>query len=104
MPGIDYRKVRERIGMSDVLAFLSHEPSAVRGSQLRGPCPIHGSSSPKSRSFSVNLATNAFKCFSCGASGNQLDLWSAVQKLPLHAAAVDLCERLNVDIPWIESR
>jgi DNA primase len=104
MPGIDYREVRERISMSDVLGQLSYEPTAVHGSQLRGPCPVHESSSPASRSFSVNLTTNAFRCFACGAAGNQLDLWSAVHKLPLHSTAIDLCERLNVDIPWMENR
>jgi DNA primase len=46
------------------------------------------------------LAKNAFRCFACGASGNQLDLWAQVQGLNLYEAAIDLCDRANVDIPW----
>ena len=33
--------------------------------------------------------------------GNQLDLWAAVTKMDLHAAAIDLCEKARVDSPWI---
>jgi hypothetical protein len=35
------------------------------------------------------------------SSGNQLDLWAAVTKMDLHDAAIDLCEKAQVEIPWI---
>ncbi|MEX0641727.1 MAG: hypothetical protein WD468_03450, partial [Pirellulales bacterium] len=38
-----------------------------------------------------------FRCFTCGASGNQLDLWSAAQQLPLFEATIDLCHRLGIE-------
>jgi DNA primase len=75
MPGIDYATVRQAIPMSQVLELLAFKPVRRNGKQLRGPCPVHHSSSPQTRSFSVNLATIAFRCFTCGATGNQLDLW-----------------------------
>ena len=81
--------------------WLGFVPRESSGDQLRGPCPIHGSSSPKSRSFSANVGRNAYRCFKCDSSGNQLDLWAAVTKMDLHAAAIDLCEKAQVDIPWI---
>jgi DNA primase len=89
------------IPMSDVLELLGFVPAETRGSQLRGPCPIPGSASPPSRVFSVHLARNAFQCFKCGSSGNQLDLWAAVTKTDLHAAAIEFCRRTQNDIPWI---
>jgi DNA primase len=87
-----------------VLELIGFVPSQPHGDQLRGACPIHGSTSRKSRIFSVNLARNAFRCFTCGSSGNQLDLWAAVTKTDLHAATIQLCERLQIGIPWIAPR
>ena len=101
MPGIDYSKLRARIQISDVLKLAGFEAAETSGDQVRGPCPIHGSNSPSSRSFSANLSKNSFRCFKCGASGNQLDLWVAISKLPLHEAAKDLCERLQIEAPEI---
>jgi hypothetical protein len=60
MPTIDYAMVRQIVPMARVLELLAFEPVARNGQQLRGPCPVHRSSSPESRSFSVNLATQAF--------------------------------------------
>jgi DNA primase len=99
--GIDYRALRDQVPISSVLRLLNFKPSERRGDQLRGPCPIHGSSSPTSRSFSVNLRLNAFQCFggSCGAHGNQMDLWAAAQRLPLYEASISLAERLGIDVP-----
>ncbi len=101
MPGVDFQAVRSRVSMAEVLTLLEFVPSQSSGTRHRGPCPIHGSSSSTSRSFSVDLKRNAFQCFKCGCSGNQLDLWAAVTGASLHQAAVDLCEKLHLDIPWI---
>jgi DNA primase len=101
MPGIDFGEVRSRISMLQVLKFAGFEASESTGDQVRGPCPIHGSTSPTSRSLSANLRKNTFRCFKCGASGNQLDLWVCVSKLPLHEAAEDLCQRVGVEVPEI---
>jgi hypothetical protein len=85
---------------SGVIGF---EPTERRGNQWRGPCPIHGSMSAKSRSFSVHLGKNAFRCFRCGAAGNQLDLWTKVSRTDLHTATLALCHRLGLDIPCLPS-
>jgi DNA primase len=91
------------ISIACVLELVGFVPRESSGDQLRGPCPIHGSKSQSSRSFSVNIARNAYQCFKCGSSGNQLDLWAAVTQTDLHAAAIDLCEKAHVDVPWIGS-
>ncbi len=99
MPGIDYAELRARVRIADVLRLCGFKAAEVMGDQARGPCPIHGSTSPNSRSFSANLRKNTFRCFKCGAAGNQLDLWVAFTKLPLHAAALDLCKKLGIEVP-----
>jgi len=49
----------------------------------------------------VNLVIGRYYCHRCRSHGNQLELWAAAMKLPLHQAAIDLCHRLGRDIPWI---
>ena len=101
MPGVDFQAVRSMISIADVLELVQFVPSKSSGSQLRGPCPIHGSSSPRSTTFSVNLDRNAYRCFKCGSRGNQLDLWAAVTGVDLHRATITLCEKLQIEVPWI---
>ena len=101
MPGIDYRAARTLLPLADVLALLEFVPRRRLGPQLRGPCPVHASRSPTSRCFAAHLGKNAWQCFRCGAGGNALDLWAAVTRQPLHAAVVDLCQRLGRDVPWL---
>jgi len=102
MPGIDYRQLRASIAIAEILRLIGFIPVQACGPQLRGPCPVHGSRSPKSRVFSVNLQTNAYHCFKCGSAGNQLDLYAAVTKQSLYQAAIDLCKQINCPTPWIE--
>ena len=96
---IDYRQLRELVSIEQVLEFINWQPSATKGPQLRGPCPVHQSTNPHSRSFSVNLEKNAYRCFSCDSQGNQLDLAAAIFGLDLHAAAIELCHRLQLNPP-----
>ncbi len=102
MAGIDFQALRREIGMEAVLNALGFVPARVRGSQVRGPCPIHEAKRRGSTSFSANLARNAYRCFHCGAAGNQLDLWAAATRRPLHQAAIDLCEKLNNPLPLLK--
>lgn len=99
MPGIDYAAVRSPVGIRQVLELAGFKAIEQTGDQLRGPCPIHGSTSVGSRSFSANLTQNSFRCFKCGAQGNQLDLWVEISQLPLHKATSDLCKRLGIEPP-----
>jgi DNA primase len=103
MPGIDYRAARALLPLADVLALLGFVPRRRRGLQLRGPCPLHGSRRPTSRSFAAHLGKNAWHCFRCGAGGNALDLWSAITGQPLHAAVLERCQRLGRDVPWLDA-
>jgi DNA primase len=104
MAGIDYRALRGRLRLGQVLDLLGFVPTTHWGAQVRGPCPIHGARSPRSRSFAAHLGRHCWQCCRCGAGGNVLDLWSAVTQLPLYEAALDLGRRLNLEIPRLPAR
>jgi DNA primase len=101
MPGIDFREARARLRLAQVLELISFAPSWRWQDQVRGPCPVHGSRAPRSRSFAAHLGKGVWHCFRCGAGGNVLDLWVAVTHQGLHAAVIDLSERLGQEVPWL---
>jgi DNA primase len=103
VPAIDYRRARAELRLAAVLQLMGYEPRSRHGQQLRGPCPVHGSRSETSRAFAAHLGKNLFHCFRCGAGGNALDLWAALSRLPLHAAVLDLCQRLHQPVPWLDN-
>jgi DNA primase len=104
MPGVDFNVLRTEISMEQVLNQVGFQAASRTGSQLHGPCPVHRSTSERSRTFSVNLESGRYYCHKCGSHGNQLELWAAIHQLPLYQAALDLCRALNRDIPWIKHR
>jgi putative transposase len=100
-PAIDFAAVRAAITLAAVLQLLGFQANSSRGSQQRGPCPLHGSTSGTSRCFSVNFEQQAFHCFKCGQSGNALDLWAAATGQLPYDAAIDLCNRLGIPLPTL---
>jgi DNA primase len=104
MPAIDFAKVRSLVSLAQVLDLLGLTDLDGTADQVRGPCPIHGSQTGKSRSFSAHLAKNMFQCFKCGAAGNQLDLWAAATKQDIFHAAQDLCRVLKIGIPLLGAK
>ena len=101
MPGVDFNLLRSEIQIQQVLDLLGFQPSTRSTSQLRGPCPIHRSSSKHSRSFSVSLTKQRFYCHRCRAHGNVLELWAAVHEQDIYRAALELCTALGRDVPWV---
>lgn len=75
----------------------------AKGPQHRGPCPLHGSQSGTSRCFSCNTHQNLFHCFKCGAKGDALDLWAKATGKTPYDAAWDVCERLGLAVPLLDS-
>jgi putative transposase len=98
-PAIDFAAVRAAVTISAVLELLGFQPRSTRGAQQRGPCPLHGSTSATSRSFSANLHKHNFHCYKCGRSGNALDLWAQATRQTPYDAALDLCQRLSIPLP-----
>ena len=99
MPTIDFAELRRRVPIAHVLELVAFRPLRRSGAELRGPCPIHRAASSRSRSFAANVEKNLFHCFHCGASGNALDLYAAVHRTTVYRAALELCERLDIELP-----
>jgi DNA primase len=109
MAAVDFRTLRCQVGLGAVLDLLGFVAAQRRGPQLRGPCPLHRPHRPGhpragGRCFSANLEKNAYRCFHCGSSGNQLDLWASATRQPLYQAAVALCEKLHQPVPRLNRR
>lgn len=102
MPGIDFNRLRAEITMAQVLELLGFEPVTRSGGQWYGRCPLHEAPPQRKRSFSVNLTLGRYYCHRCHSHGNHLDLWAAATQLPLHHAAIDLCQRLGREVPWMK--
>jgi DNA primase len=104
VPAVDFDRLRTVIGMEQVLDLIGFKPVGRTGSQWYGCCPLHESRSRCSRSFSVNVALGRYYCHRCHSHGNQLELWAAATQLPLHRAAIDLCQRLGREVLWLRRR
>jgi transposase len=106
-PRIDYAHLRSQFTFAQVLDSLNLR-STLRHSagELRGPCPIHGSRSPRSRSLAINLDKDTFYCHArdCKAGGNALDFWTQYHGLPLYDAALKLAEDLGLELTRTEKR
>jgi DNA primase len=101
MPGVDFREARARLRLAEALELLAFKARSRVGEQVRGPCPVHRSRSPRSRSFAAHLDKGLWHCFGCGAGGNVLDLWAQVTRQNVYEATIDLCQRLGRDVPWL---
>ena len=99
MPGIDFTLLRRQVSLTQVLDLVGFRATTRRGPQVRGPCPVHGSATPRSRSFAAHLPKNCWHCFRRGAGGNALDLYLAVTKLSVYEGALELCTRLHLPAP-----
>lgn len=99
-PWIDFRDIRARISLEDVLIRYYRLTSFVRhGTRLVGPCPVHGGDSP--RAFHAELERNLWHCFTkCQGGGNQLDFVAKKECISVREAALRLDEFFRgVDTP-----
>lgn len=102
MPLLNLRQARAEIRLAAVLELLGWQAQQRLGVQVRGPCPVHKSSSSRSRSFSAHLGRDIWRCFVCQAQGNALDLWIQAAGLELYPAVLQLYQHLGRAVPWLE--
>ncbi len=100
MPSIDFDEIKRKISLYDVLMHIQWRPIWSRGLQERGPCPLHGSKSPRSRSFAVS--GEVWYCHKCKKGGGWLELWIQLYGLNAYDAAVLACEALGREIPLLQ--
>ena len=100
-PAIDFAAIKAAVNLAAVLQLLGCTAGQTRGTQYRGPCPLHGSNRGTARCFSASLDQNLFRCFKCGHAGDAVDLWAKATKQPPYDAAVELCQRLGIPLPLL---
>jgi DNA primase len=101
MPGVNFNRLRHEITMEQVLHLIGFEPIRRRGDQWYGYCPVHQSEPKHRTTFSVNVAKACYYCHKCRSCGDQFKLWAEANNTPLHPAAIDLCHRLRLEVPWV---
>jgi transposase len=95
---VDFDHLKSQLPMQRVLEHLGLAPRLRgAGEQRRCACPIHGGG--RSRTFSVNLKDNVFRCFDsrCGKQGDVIDLWAALRQMSLREAALDLVRTFQLE-------
>jgi DNA primase len=102
-PFVDFREVRSRITMEQVLQHYGVLDSFKRtGDRLSGPCPIHVGSNPTQ--FRVDTEKNLWNCFSeCKHGGNVLDFIAKKEDVSIHEAAIKACEWFNIPLDEVKS-
>ncbi|MFZ4687121.1 MAG: transposase [Hyphomonadaceae bacterium] len=96
---LDFAHLKKQLPMTRVLDHLGLTPRLIgAGRQRRCACPIHRGDG-RSRTFSVNLDDNVYQCFHarCGSKGDVIDLWASVNKMSLHAAALELVHLFGLE-------
>ena len=101
---IDFDALKATVSVVALLESIGWKPVQTRrgGNELRGPCPIHNSSSETSVIFSVTPSRNIFRCFKCKAGGDTIALSAylfGIARDQRVKAAVELCKQLGIEIP-----
>lgn len=96
-PFVDFPAFKQLITVRQALELLGWRHVWSRGELCRGPCPVHGSSSPDSRSLTVT--SDQWYCHKCKKGGDVTRLWALLHQLSDYAAVLDLAERLKVKVP-----
>jgi transposase len=104
---LDFAHVRAQLPMARVLDHLGLTPRLKgSGPQRRCACPVHRGDG-RGRTFSVNLELSKYQCFDarCQSQGDVIDLWSALHRLSLREAALDLVRTFGLEpAPEAEKR
>lgn len=99
MPGIDFALLRQRVTMEQVQDLLGWSPAWWRWHRQKGRCPHKCSEALKA--CVISTRRQIWFCFRCHRGGNHLDFYAAATGQEVRAAALDLCARLGVDVPWL---
>lgn len=103
MTWIDFKELRRKLRMSDVLAHYRVELK-IRGDRASGFCPLPTHQGKRrSPSFSVQLVRGCWQCFGCGAKGNAVDLACRLEGMnpedpqEFREAALLIADRFQID-------
>ena len=101
-PYLDFREIKARVTMTDVLGRYGVDLGRVNATSLKGTCPLPSHSSGRKNTFFVNEAKSVWYCHSesCRknggkAGGNVIDLVAAME----HCSAYDAAKRIDEMFP-----
>ncbi len=101
-PFLDFKAIKERVGIEDVLARYQVNLVRVNQTSLKGTCPLPSHSSGKKNTFFVNVAKSVWYCHSDSckkngnrAGGNVIDLVAAME----HCSAYEAAKRIDGMFP-----
>lgn len=104
---VDFKEVKDRTAIQQVLDRYGVQLRHVGRHELRGRCPLPTHTSKNSiDSFSVNVDLNAWACQSAScvsarggrAGGNVLDLVALMERCSIREAAIRLRDRFGVPV------
>lgn len=99
MPFLDFNAIKRDCPLHDVLLHLGWRPIWSRGDQQRGPCLLHHSERPRSRSFAVS--GDGWFCHKCKIGGDQIRLWAELHHLPPFEAAIAMATTVGRPIYYL---
>jgi DNA primase len=87
MPASTFEDIKRSISIDELLGRYGYRISRSR----RIPCPIHKGDGPN-----FSFTERVFNCFVCGAHGSVIDLYAALEDIPISEAAKKLAEDFQV--------
>jgi DNA primase len=82
MAWVNFKELREKLDVREVLRHYGVEVKAGNREQHHGRCPLPTHQGQRrQQSFSAHLERGIWKCFGCGAQGNILDFACRMEKL-----------------------
>ena len=93
-PYLDFKAIKERVTMADILPRYQANLKRVNQTTLRGNCPLPSHKSGSKNTFFVNEAKSVWYCHSdsckkngASAGGNVLDFVARIENCSVYAAA-----------------
>lgn len=99
MPSIDFKALFKLVGLRDVLTLLGYCRGHFSVIRERGPCPLQCTDNP--RSCRLNCEGGWWYCFRCKKGGKPFKLYMDATRKDAYSAAVDLCNRLGIPVPYL---
>lgn len=93
---IDFKQIKRDVGIRRILEHYTLLPNLKeQGDRLSGGCPICKTESRTA--FRVSQEKNCFKCFSCDAGGNILDLVCGIEDCSIREAAERIADWFEIE-------
>jgi DNA primase len=98
-PFLDFKIIKARVGIADVLARYQVALARVNQTALRGNCPLPSHTSDSKKTFYINEAKSVWYCHSDScrtngqrAGGNIIDFVALMERCSVYAAAKSIDE------------